>query len=278
MSGCRRLPGWGSVLAVVAHPDDESFGLGALLAGFAARGAAVSVLCFTRGEASTLRGVPGELATVRVAELEAAARALGIGDVTLLGYPDGRLDQIPVGELAGHIVAAAARTHAVGLVVFDPSGVTGHPDHRQATRAALHTAAGLGLPVLGWTLPADVAAALNTEYDTAFAGHPASGIDLSVPVDRTRQYAAVRCHPSQAVPGSVLWRRLDLLGDTEHARWLHGQTTNRDRRVPGQRQPLPRVPQGPGRPETNASGRPPDARPIVEDAEHLPWSGRELER
>jgi LmbE family N-acetylglucosaminyl deacetylase len=270
MTGCRRLPEWGSVLAVVAHPDDESFGLGAVLATFAARGAAVSVLCFTRGEASTLHGVPGDLAAVRAAELEAAARALGVGDVTLLGYPDGGLDQVPVGELGAHVVAAAARTRAVGLVVFDPSGVTGHRDHRQATRAALDAAAGLGLPVLGWTLPAEVAAALNAEYDTAFAGHLASGIDLSVAVDRTRQFAAVRCHPSQAVPGSVLWRRLDLLGDTEHARWLHDQTTNRDRRVPGQRQPLPPVPQGPGRPETYASGRTTAARPIVEDAEHLP--------
>jgi hypothetical protein len=120
-------------------------------------------------------------------------------------------------------------------------------------------------------LPAEVAAALNAEYDTAFAGHSASGIDLSVTVDRTRQLAAVRCHPSQAVPGSVLWRRLDLLGDTEHARWLHDQTTNRDHRVPGQRQPLPpRVPQGPDQPETNASGRTTAARPIVEDAERLP--------
>jgi len=42
-------PPWCSVLAVVAHPDDESFGLGAVLASFAETGARVSVLCFTRG-------------------------------------------------------------------------------------------------------------------------------------------------------------------------------------------------------------------------------------
>jgi LmbE family N-acetylglucosaminyl deacetylase len=221
MTGCRRLPGWGSVLAVVAHPDDESFGLGAILASFAGRGAAVSVLCFTRGEASTLHGVPGDLAVVRAAELQVAATALGVGDVTLLGYPDGGLDQVPLAELTTRVVAAAERTGAVGLVVFDPSGVTGHPDHQHATRAALHAAAGLGLPVLGWTLPVEVVYALNTEYRTAFVGHPASSIDLRITVDRARQLAAVRCHPSQAVPGSVLWRRLDLLGNGEHLRWLH---------------------------------------------------------
>jgi LmbE family N-acetylglucosaminyl deacetylase len=136
------------VLAVVAHPDDESFGLGALLAGFAERGAATSVLCFTHGEASTLHGVPGDLAVVRAGELRAAADALGVGDVTLLDYPDGGLAATPAADLANQVAAAAEQTGAVGLLVLDPSGVTGHADHQQATRAALHA-----LPVLGATPP-----------------------------------------------------------------------------------------------------------------------------
>ena len=56
MSDARdHLPPWRSVLAVVAHPDDESFALGAVLAGFADAGAAVALLCFTHGESSTRR-------------------------------------------------------------------------------------------------------------------------------------------------------------------------------------------------------------------------------
>ena len=54
-----------SILAVVAHPDDESFGLGALLARAAAAGARVGVLCLTHGEASTLHGVDGDLREIR---------------------------------------------------------------------------------------------------------------------------------------------------------------------------------------------------------------------
>jgi len=46
------LPTWTSLLAVVAHPDDESFGLGAILDGFVVGGARVEVLCLTHGEAS----------------------------------------------------------------------------------------------------------------------------------------------------------------------------------------------------------------------------------
>ena len=50
----RLLPGWAKVLVVVAHPDDESFGLGAIISQMTATGAAAHILCYTHGEASTL--------------------------------------------------------------------------------------------------------------------------------------------------------------------------------------------------------------------------------
>lgn len=60
---------------------------------------------------------------------------------------------------------------------------------------------------------------MNEEFAAGFVGYPAD--DLSqVPVDRGRQLRAIRRHGSQAVPGSVLWRRLELLGDTEYVRPL----------------------------------------------------------
>jgi LmbE family N-acetylglucosaminyl deacetylase len=66
----------GPVAAVVAHPDDESFGLGGLLATLAAEGRAVHVLCLSHGEAST-PGFGERLAEVRRGELTAAAAQLG---------------------------------------------------------------------------------------------------------------------------------------------------------------------------------------------------------
>lgn len=216
----RELPGWRSVLAVVAHPDDESFGLGAILSAFADQGAELAVLCLTRGEASTLHGVVGDLREIRADELAAAAEALGVSAVQLLGYPDGHLADTRVDDLAMRLIEFDERFGAEGLLVFDPSGITGHPDHRQATAAARAAATKLGLPVLGWTLPASVVDTLNGEYRTSFVGHRGSDIDLVVPVDRARQYRAVRQHPSQALPSSVLWRRLELLGPFEYLRWL----------------------------------------------------------
>lgn len=194
-----RLPGWRSVLAVIAHPDDESFGLGAILSAFADRRAELAVLCLTRGEASTLHGVPGELRDIRAGELAAAAKVLGVSAVELLGYPDGHLADTTPDELAIPVIDFAERFGPQGLLVFDPTGVTGHPDHRQATAAARAAATKVGLPVLGWTLPIVVADALNSEYATAFVGHRRADIDLIVPVDRRRQYQAVCHHPSQAL-------------------------------------------------------------------------------
>jgi LmbE family N-acetylglucosaminyl deacetylase len=215
-----RLPGWRSVLAVIAHPDDESFGLGAILSAFADRGAELGVLCLTRGEASTLHGTGGELGDIRADELAAAAKVLGVSAVQLLGYPDGHLADTPTGELASPVIDFTERFGAQGLLVFDPTGVTGHPDHRQATAAARSAATEVGLPVLGWTLPVSVADTLNREYNTEFIGHRPADIDLIVPVNRNRQHQAIREHASQALPTSVLWRRLELLGPFEHLRWL----------------------------------------------------------
>lgn len=218
------LPAWGCVLAVVAHPDDESFGLGAILDAFSAAAARSAVLCLTQGEASTLHGVAQDLAEMRGQEFAAAAQLLGVSTVTLRNYPDGGLPQVPPGLLAREAVEAAAAIHPDGLLVFDPSGVTGHPDHTAASMAALQAAAELDLPVLGWTLPAAVAVQLNRELGAAFAGHQPENIDIELPVTRARQLAASAAHVSQAIPTSVLWRRLDLLGDTEYLRWLRRPT------------------------------------------------------
>jgi LmbE family N-acetylglucosaminyl deacetylase len=204
----------------VAHPDDESFGLGAVLSSFVDHGTTVSVLCLTHGEASTLHGVDGDLGVVRAGELAAAAQALGVQQVQLLDYPDGDLTSVSVAALAHHAVEVAREIGAEGIVAFCSDGVTGHPDHVHATEAARLAAEMLGVGALAWTLPSDVARTLAAESGASFGGQPDDQIDIVLTVDRTAQLQAARCHPSQAVPSSVLWRRLELLGDHEHLRWL----------------------------------------------------------
>ena len=213
------LPAVRSLLAVCAHPDDESFGLGAALHAFARSGTTVAVLCFTHGEASTLgRVAPAELHDRRATELAAAGRALSLAHVDLLEHGDGALAEADLETLADEVRHAAMAAGAELLLVFDEGGVTGHPDHRRATEAAL--AAAGDLPVLAWAIPEAVADELNTTYGSEFVGRPADDIDLSVVVDRAVQRRAIECHASPAVQNPVLWRRLELLGDHEAFRWL----------------------------------------------------------
>lgn len=214
------LPRWTSVLAVVAHPDDESFGLGAVLDAFNQAGTVATVLCLTHGEASTIHGVSGDLASVRAVELQSAAHTLGVRSTVLGDHCDGGLDTVDRAALAAEVASAGRKCNAEGMLVFDPSGVSGHPDHAAATAAALKASEASGLPVLGWTLPQAIAEQLNEEFGAAFVGHERDEIDLVLAVQRERQRLASLAHASQAVPTSILWRRLELLGDREYLRWL----------------------------------------------------------
>lgn len=218
------LPPWESVLVVVAHPDDESFGLGAVIDGFIAHGSRVAVLCLTEGESSTL-GAGINLARMRRDELAAASEELGVDGAVMHHHPDGALSSVCRHILAGEVIDEAGEALAEGLLVFAPGGVTGHPDHGAATAAGLLAAEVLDLPVLAWTLPTAVADELNEELgETRFRGTPPEQIDLRITVDRTHQIAASQAHRSQAVESSPLWRRLELLGDTEHLCWLRRRT------------------------------------------------------
>jgi len=208
------------LLAVCAHPDDESFGLGAVLATLAKAGSRTGVLCFTHGEASTLHGITGDLATIRAQELAAAAQVLGVSRAELLDYPDGALAAQPPDELAAHVLRAAAGLRADGLLVFDHGGITGHPDHQAATDAALVAAATLDLAVLAWALPRAIADTLNHELGAAFAGREPDEVDFVVDVDRRAQLKAISCHASQATDNPVVHRRLALQQDHEWLRVL----------------------------------------------------------
>jgi LmbE family N-acetylglucosaminyl deacetylase len=119
---------------VLAHPDDETLGFGGTLARYAAEGVEVHLLTATRGEGGRFgragrNGDPIEVGQVRERELRDAARILGISRVSILGYPDGRVDQVlsrtAVCQIASHIRCIRPDV----LVTFGPDGAYGHPDH-----------------------------------------------------------------------------------------------------------------------------------------------------
>lgn len=140
------------LMAVLAHPDDESLGLGGTLAKYAAQGVEVALLTATRGQSGRFRGHrgppghpgPDALGLIREAELRAAARALGVADVTLLDYCDGELDSADPREAVSSIAAHLRRVRPHVVITFAPDGAYGHPDHiaiSQFTMAAVVAAA-----------------------------------------------------------------------------------------------------------------------------------------
>ena len=141
------------LLAVVAHPDDETFGMGSLLLHAAAAGMDTAVICATRGEAGEVvdgSGVdPARIAIAREAELRRAADLLRVGRVELLDFRDsGMSGAADPGTLVGADpgkVRDGVRRHlesfAPDVVVTLDAG-DGHRDHaaiRDATLAAVDT-------------------------------------------------------------------------------------------------------------------------------------------
>jgi LmbE family N-acetylglucosaminyl deacetylase len=142
------------LMAVLAHPDDESMGMGTTFARYAAEGVETYLVCATRGE----RGWTGpddedpgmqEMARIRTAELLASAQVLDICQVFFLDYIDGDVDQVRPGDAIARIVHLVRLVRPQVVCTFNLDGAYGHPDHiavSQFTAAALVCAADPSYP------------------------------------------------------------------------------------------------------------------------------------
>ena len=223
-------------LIVVAHPDDESFGLGSVIARAAARGAEVTVACATRGEAGqSPADLPdfGDLGAVREAELHRASAHLGAARVELLGYRDSGFDGTPgPGSLyATRPADVAAVLHRLLAdlrpdVVVSLDGSDGHRDHVRMRDAVRRAVARLPRPpaLYEHTLPRSLlrrwlAETAGTRGDDAYhALDPASFgrpdaevtdvLDVGDVLDRRE--AAIAEHQSQTSPFEGLGEELRL--------------------------------------------------------------------
>ncbi len=134
-----------TLLVILAHPDDESFGSGGTLSKYAHEGVAVHYLCGTRGESGTvdadvLNGFIN-VAELRTHELMCAAKELGLAGVHFLGYRDSgmvgsddntnteSLNSAPLDEVAQRIIGTIDQLKPDVIVTHDQYGGYGHPDH-----------------------------------------------------------------------------------------------------------------------------------------------------
>jgi len=147
------------ILVAMAHPDDESFGLGGIIARYAAEGAEVYLICATNGDVGTvdaeyMQGY-STIAELRLAELQCAAEKLGFKEVITFGYRDSGMPGTPdnhhpdslfaadPAEVVDRIVTVIRKVRPHIVITFDPYGGYGHPDHikmYETTMAAFHAA------------------------------------------------------------------------------------------------------------------------------------------
>ncbi len=209
-----------TILAIFAHPDDESLACGGTLARLSDAGAHVAVMCASRGERGSLSDPSfasnGDLAAARARELEEAASVLGVCELIILQHPDGDLRWANVPQFHAEIVAAVERLRPDGVITFAEDGLYWHLDHigvHERTYTAVKSFGAEAPPLYYVTMQHGVmreiveAAVANgvqvqrNPFDIeadAFGDHakpPTFTIDVQDWV--ARKLAALRCHRTQ---------------------------------------------------------------------------------
>ncbi len=182
----RQERGAADILAVFAHPDDESWGCGGMIARYSSIGYSCMLITATAGE----MGFPPdqrdsttveERKQVRMAELAHAAKIIGLSGYEVLGLPDGGLKRLDTDQLAEQIATRIEQLRPRVVVTFDRTGVTGHRDHiavHEATTRAFSTAAPVGSRLLYQVIPARSVERVRAALAKALPGIETGGLRL----------------------------------------------------------------------------------------------------
>ena len=204
-----------SLLAVFAHPDDESYRAGGTLALLARQGVRVQVLTATRGGAGSCGAPPlcttEKLPVVSERELCCACAALGIECPILLDYQDGCLADADPETIVAEILSVVTDIRPQVMLTFGPDGLSGHPDHiaigqfaAEAYRRSVDVSALYTLAV-----PQSLADTLGMSQIYAL---PDEAITLAVDVSETweAKLKAIQCHATQLSSSFITRAPLEL--------------------------------------------------------------------
>ncbi len=224
-----------TLLAVLAHPDDESFGPAATLAKYVAQGVRVSLVCATRGESGEISdpqlATPEILSQVREEELRCACRVIGIQELRFLGYKDGQMSSYDPQEVEEKVVRAIREVRPQVVLTFGPDGISGHWDHitiGKATTDAFfsagdeerfteHMAEGLSphevAKLYYVAVPRSCFRAMSLDLPGTCDDRITTVIDV-VPFLEVKK-RALACHKTQLPPGNIFAR----MSDEEMRKW-----------------------------------------------------------
>ena len=182
------------ILCFFAHPDDESFGPGGSIAHWALQGAAVHIVCATKG------GVGGR-ATVRAKELKHAAKILGVKSVTFLKYKDGKIGNNDLISLEKEFIQQIEKCKPDTLLTYDLNGVSGHIDHIAVASATTQAFKKLKSPkqLVYYTIPKAKSNLMGSYFIHFPDGKEKNQIDLIVDVSHVwnQKVTAMKQHKSQ---------------------------------------------------------------------------------
>jgi LmbE family N-acetylglucosaminyl deacetylase len=229
-----------TILAIFAHPDDESLACGGTIARAADAGARIVLLCASLGERGSISDpslVPdGDLGRVRADELRQAAEVLGIAEVRLFEHPDGNLRWADVPELHTEIVSAIRDCRPDAVITFAEDGLYWHVDHigiHERTCTAVRSLQG-DAPALyyvtmpkgamrhvveaaiasGWAGPSSGPWGIVPDAFGSVARRPSFVVDVRNWVPR--KLAALRCHRTQIGTNNPFAR----IDESDARRWL----------------------------------------------------------
>jgi N-acetyl-1-D-myo-inositol-2-amino-2-deoxy-alpha-D-glucopyranoside deacetylase len=228
------------VLAIFAHPDDESLACGGTLARLADAGVRIVLMCASRGEAGSISDpalVPdGDLGRARERELREAAAILGVAEVIVMNHPDGDLRWDDVAQLHEEILDTIRRCRPEAVITFAEDGLYWHLDHvgvHERTYTAVKSLGAEAPPLYYVTIPHGImrevvaaahakgGAAPNSSFwgiepDAFGDGAKPATFVVDVRNWTPRKLAALRCHRTQmGANNPIAW-----IDEEEARRWL----------------------------------------------------------
>lgn len=224
----------GTVVGIWAHPDDEAYLSGGLMARATDAGARVVCVTATRGDQGTpdpVRWPPERLAAERTVELARCLAVLGVSEHRWLDYRDGGCADVDPVEAVGRLCDVIDEVRPDTVLTFGPDGITGHPDHRAVSAwaaAAFAKAAPAGARLLYSAVTEAHARrwrALHERFEVYLPGFPVTVPEQALAIDLRLAGAEL-----ERKVGALLAQRtqtgglVEALGRDTYAAWVSDET------------------------------------------------------
>lgn len=209
----------GTILGIWAHPDDETFMTGGLMAMAVQNGQTVACVTATRGEAGVrdpLRWSAVTMGATRALELTEALQHLGVTHHDWLRYADGACKDVAEAEVVGLLLPILEKYQPDTIVTFPPDGLTGHDDHKAVSRWASAVASKASKPVtmLQGVTTVEAYNAYFREMDEKF--------DIYFNIKEPKLYPEKACDLVLELPRDIVQKKCQALKDmpSQYSAWF----------------------------------------------------------